>query len=383
MVNRFTDSWHGELEAVVVELHTNPVFHMGLASKELFHSNFLGWVLQTSQENAELVLSQWLEADSSHAHAFSVEQEQQHFDLVARIPGFVPIVFENKLFQTLSPTQLQEYNSLLAASDSDLRGATRIALTLLGPEGGQQYLGWRCHRFDELLKPLSLVADRMVSKSFEQQLLRRYIRVLELLIEFRRLLDFKSDDEIIDYWLDCSLELSQPKWNDYAKKVRYANVAFRLQQLLPASDEVTYRFDWSRTHPLVECFFADSRGEHQIGWQLQNSDFKVAVRLVAGGLMKRSYEKPESPEKRREAREAYAKSHFSFWFQPLSVFHELTVQPEPLIFRTKSSGLGSGQFYGYAPDFVDRRASLPRLTLHDVAILHDAYESHARYGTKD
>ena len=383
MANRFTDSWHGKLDAVVVELHANPVFHMGLASKELFHSNFLGWLLQTSQENAELVLGQWLEADSNQVHPFSVEQEQQHFDLVARIPGFAPIVFENKLFQTLSPTQLREYNGQLEESNSDLLGATRIALTLLGLEGGEQYLGWGCHRFDELLKPLSLVADRMVNKSFEQQLLRRYIRVLELLIEFRRLLDFKNDDEIIDFWLDCRLELSHPKWNDYAKKVRYANVAFRLQQLLSASDEVTYRFDWSRTHPLVECFFLDSRAEHHIGWQLQNSDFKVAVRLVAGELKKRSYEKPETLEKRREAREAYAKRHFSFWFQPLSEFHELSVKPEAPIFRTKSSGLGGGQFYGYAPDFVDRRARLPRLTLHDVAILHDAYESHARYGVKD
>ena len=186
MANRFTDSWHGKLDAVVVELHANPVFHMGLASKELFHSNFLGWLLQTSRENAELVLGQWLEADSNQLHPFSVEQEQQHFDLVARIPGFAPIVFENKLFQTLSPTQLREYNGQLEVSDGDLRDATRIALTLLGPEGGQQYLGWGCHRFDELLKPLSLVADRMVNKSFEQQLLRRYIRVLELLIEFRR-----------------------------------------------------------------------------------------------------------------------------------------------------------------------------------------------------
>lgn len=105
MANRFTDSWHGKLDAVVVELHANPVFHMGLASKELFHSNFLGWLLQTSRENAELVLGQWLEADSNQVHPFSVEQEQQHFDLVARIPGFAPIVFENKLFQTLSPKQ--------------------------------------------------------------------------------------------------------------------------------------------------------------------------------------------------------------------------------------------------------------------------------------
>ena len=382
-MNRFTDSWQGELEAVVIELHTNPVFHMGLASKELFHSNFLGWVLQTSQENAELVLSQWLEADSSHVHAFSVEQEQQHFDLVARIPGFVPIVFENKLFQTLSPAQLREYNSQLAASDSDLRGATRIALTLLGPEGGQQYLGWRCHRFDELLKPLSLVADRMVSKSFEQQLLQRYIRVLELLIEFRRLLDFKSDDEIIDYWLDCSLELSQPKWNDYAKKVRYANVAFRLQQLLPASDEVTYRFDWSRTDPLVECFFLNRRGEHQIGWQLQKSEFKVAVKLFTSKAKTQSYEKPQTSEKRREAREAFAKKHFSFWFQPLSEFQELSVKPKTPILNMKSSGRGSGQFYGYDPDFVYKRAQLARLTLHDVAILHSAYEGHARFGVKD
>lgn len=381
MQQRFAEEWHRKIRGVVEELHRNPVFHMGLASKELFHSNFLGWLLGESPETAEIVLGKWLRPDKKQVK-FLVQQEYEHLDLVVWVPGFAPVVIENKLFKTLPPNQLLGYNEKLQQPESELQGSTRIALTLLGPENGQEYLGWSCHRFDELVSPLKAVARQMNSGSFEQQLLERYIRVLGLLTEFRDLLDFQHENEVIDFWLDHPISLEPEKWNDYAKKVRYANVAFSLQQTLPASGEVTYRFDWSRTHPLVECFFLEDSGGHEIGWQLQDSNFKVAVRLATGGPKKRSYEKPGTPENRRKAREEFANGHFSFWFQPLPEFHDLTVMAESPIFKEKASGSGDGLFYGYAPDFVDRRANLPRLTFHDLAMLHGAYARHARFGAQ-
>ncbi len=89
-------------------LEKEPLFHMSLGSKELFHSNFLAWFADCFPEHAAAVFRPWT-VPMAEAQADRSEREPAHLDLVLHLPGLAPIAVENKVFSTPDEEQLDRY----------------------------------------------------------------------------------------------------------------------------------------------------------------------------------------------------------------------------------------------------------------------------------
>ena len=117
------------MKKIINALNANPMFHMSLASKELFHSNFLYWLwkLDASKFLTLLVKLSGDKLSECKAKTIEVKREYQHFDLCVLEKGTnkVLLVIENKVKSIPYVEQLNEYTGKL---DGDCK---KVLLTLM------------------------------------------------------------------------------------------------------------------------------------------------------------------------------------------------------------------------------------------------------------
>ena len=85
------------LHDAVERLLSEPLWHVSLGSKELFHSNLLGWMCERFPAAARDVLEPWLTVDPATVTT-RIRREYKHLDLVIEYAGYAPLVIENKVF---------------------------------------------------------------------------------------------------------------------------------------------------------------------------------------------------------------------------------------------------------------------------------------------
>ena len=107
---RSSSSGLGDLERIVGQLIDEPLLHVSLGSKELFHCNLLGWMCERFPQRARRVLAPWLRPDR-HAVTDRVRREYRHLDLVIEFAGYAPLVIENKMFALPDEGQLDRYSA--------------------------------------------------------------------------------------------------------------------------------------------------------------------------------------------------------------------------------------------------------------------------------
>ena len=108
---------------VVDKLRNNPVFRMSLASKELFHSNMLAWLLESCDSDDNL-LSEIAKAlaklfmpkqDSENGYkVLTVLREKSHLDLII---VFLP---DNEDFKSHDWTEIEDVFQNSGSDDQDL-----------------------------------------------------------------------------------------------------------------------------------------------------------------------------------------------------------------------------------------------------------------------
>ena len=95
------------LAAICSELQAEPLFHLSMQSKELFHSNLLAWLCEAHPAIATSVFATWIpEGDTDIVR---VLRERTNLDLAVELPGLRPFVIENKVFSPPDERQLDDY----------------------------------------------------------------------------------------------------------------------------------------------------------------------------------------------------------------------------------------------------------------------------------
>ncbi|WP_150466968.1 PD-(D/E)XK nuclease family protein [Francisella sp. SYW-9] len=91
----------------IKDLKKSPIFNMSLSSKELFHSNFIAWVLETYFEQLGKFFSEKLELSNSNKIE-KIQREKQNIDISFKL-GDTLVLIENKVKSIASIEQLQKY----------------------------------------------------------------------------------------------------------------------------------------------------------------------------------------------------------------------------------------------------------------------------------
>ena len=115
-----------ELETIVNDLKKSPLFNLSLASKELFHSNFLYWLSRYKWDVFVSVMSQLANQENNFdwdKDKCMVFREKNNFDLSVWNNNKVIFVLENKVKSIPYENQLNKYTN-------ESEGAIHILLSL-------------------------------------------------------------------------------------------------------------------------------------------------------------------------------------------------------------------------------------------------------------
>ena len=268
------------LSALCRQLGEDVLFTISRASKELFHTNLIGWIAQRYPEVFVTAFEPWLQREPEQRE-HEVRREWRHLDLVVRLPGFAPLVVEAKVFSLPRDEQLAEYSDLPALRELG-REVTALLLTLDMPPWTTATFGKCKQRWTAV--PLAAVAPGLrraaSGATFDHELIRREARLLELLTDLRDATAVGGDDsplfmtpedrkELADFHLDLAVQkgrYSQLRGR-VATRYRDKGVSWPSHELVASA---------SHGEALTSALWSDDDGDG-VGWQLQGGTWVLAM----------------------------------------------------------------------------------------------------------
>ena len=356
----WNDERLGELSDVCERLRAEPLFHLSLRSKELFHSDFLAWFVGAAPDAATAVFAEWAgkSAAGTGVKEPSVERERDHLDLRILLPGRAPLVIENKVFSLPDEDQLAKYGKKISS------GTACVLLSLTDPrwDGGHRSLGehdWAYRSYGGLADQISTaVREHRPSQGFHADLIAHYAELCRLLVRVRDLCGVKGADldEPVQLPDEALRRVRSVRIHDAVQKLRARQIEQTLRKELapdlPAEVDLSSGYAARARTPLLQAFVpvADAtrpREERdQIGWQFEGEQFRLAVRV--GDPNPTGKKDPA----RRAAREAYVEERYGSFFD--FDFAGVGTAPHP---APKKS------WNGYEPDFVYRYRRVGDITV--------------------
>lgn len=120
------------MDTFVEKLKNNPIFHLSLSSKELFHSNFLAWLAVDKKTQAlfKKILYTWLGEDTFDYNTDCMEAKREYknfdFSICEKITndkesktGRIRLVLENKFKSIAYKAQLENYQKKVDALNEE------------------------------------------------------------------------------------------------------------------------------------------------------------------------------------------------------------------------------------------------------------------------
>ena len=348
-------------------LQHQPLFHLSLHSKELFHSNFLGWLCEAHPAAAADALGEWVAPAASER--LEVLREQSQLDLAVQLPGRRPFIVENKVFSAPDESQLERY------AEGNLAGFTDPVLFLLSltapswPEDTYTTTSgrtWRHLSFVDLAAILARAHAAMdQAPTFHRTLVEEYRQLVLTLDELAATLGRSTPDEPVEVPTAAAEALRAIRLHDAVGKLRARTAIAATRAYTQAQlPDVTIRWEagFTNASPLMAAFVDKGDGDW-LGWQYQQGQWRLAVIT--------EHHKGRG-QQQRDRREASVARRYPAWFNfeaiPTLIQRDISHVPP----REAAGG-----FNHYAPDFVYRYRKLPALTGADVRTLSHHYLTNA------
>ena len=349
-IRRKSEGGSPNLEELCRTLWKEPLFHFSLTSKELFHSNFLAWLAERWPEQVVSHFEPMLQPNADRTGA-APEREYRHFDLVLRFDGFEPLIIENKVFSIPRLKQLRDYSESIDRV-ATLSSATRCLLSPVAPDWLPNAKGWVHFGYIQLIDRLKdlapLLADATV---YEAETVDSYVRMMKAIL---LVIDHATRNVERDSFQLPSIvqvELEKVRLADGCGKLRADAIRGLLETRLANEGHLeSFKIESSLTRkkPLIEVFFAAS-DDVDVGWQLQESQWRLAIRTRHG----RAH---VGVEERMRLAEANAE-WFDFTILDRALERELPAPRE----RT-----GLGPWRKFDPDFIYQYRLVPGISTRQV-----------------
>jgi hypothetical protein len=349
VTSSLTDVPEPSLSQICAELRAEPMFAMSLGSKELFHSNLLGWLATEHSDAVASALAPWLEPNPQRS-VLRVRSEFHHLDLALELPGYEPLVIENKMFSVPRPEQLETYSKRIER-DRTLGPATvKLLLSPLRPAWSMD--GWQHVSYNELCARLR--AERFDDGYVEETV----ARWAQMAIRISTILERAADVTALDGpWLfpDPERTLAQSRIAAGCSKLRADAVSAELKRRI-GEDGITgvyVKSGLTNTLPFVEIF-QDTTGD-RVGWQLRAADWRLAA--VFPSLWGRTKELRSAGQDRAE--------QLTDWFDFTAVTR--------VVPGARPTLRGADTWNRYDPDFVYRYYRVADITIGQILELGIAY----------
>lgn len=276
------------VQQLVHELKDDLIFALSLGSKELFHTNLLGWFAEHHRSVGDGLLGAW---DPEPPPALvRAKLEYHHLDLVLNeinadgADGPARVVVENKMFALPDLDQLRRYGSVI---NKNLKGAPSLVLLSLSdpgwPEGKwEDGAGnvWRHCSYQSLAEFLAAVLHSPDTDCFQLTTLKEWTSMVHRLARLHDLVCQPGPDELVLLPEKLSDPLESIRLDAAVQKLRAHHVASELRKRLghPLTDDVSVGAGLTNRLGFVEAFVRV--GDNiEAGWQLQGRRWRMAVRV--------------------------------------------------------------------------------------------------------
>jgi hypothetical protein len=342
------------IPALITALEDEPLTHLMLGHRELFHSNIIAWFFEKFPLAADAVFKPLSQPDRNLIVARAVRREKGNLDLVFEWPNCRPLIIENKVFSLPDEVQLERYGKKSARTGG---AASHWLLSLSNPGwiGGCVNIAgveWKWISYSTLAEQIVGALPKN-DLSYAAETMRHYAHVIQLLSELARQTAVSSVDDQVNFEKNLIEEFKGSRLLTSFGKIRSSYVAKMISDAMRARGlhGLTVKSDFSNQTPLLEVFQPVSLGAGSLaGWQLQGDQFRRAVILphLAGRT-------EESLRRRFEC--ARENMHF-FDFGPLDdILGTAGTPTEPL----------KKEFGKFDPTFVHRYKRVPNLTVAKLA----------------
>ncbi|MFF8992405.1 PD-(D/E)XK nuclease family protein [Streptomyces sp. NPDC014983] len=260
-----------QLTELVEALEADPVFVMSLGSKELFHSNLLGWFITHHPAVAEAV--------TGSAGPVQVEREKLNTDLLVRDDGRPPVVIENKVFALPDSQQLDRI-----AKKFDGQNPRLVLLSLTPPAWGEkawtspsghEWTWLSYEQLAELLRPA--IVEVAAADDYAGTTLSRWLDLIGRLGDLARLVGQPTLDELVQLPKHQRDILGAARLDVPVQKMRFQHIAIELGK----RGLTGVRTDLTNGTALVNWYTDSPRG-FSWGWQLQGEQFRLAIVVEKG-----------------------------------------------------------------------------------------------------
>ena len=280
---------------MIERLQNSPMFQLSLASKELFHSNFLYWLWKAEgdifwsvmnyfgieRDNEIVVRREWENFDLSLVRVVNRKKRECN-DEVEYVADVVAVI-ENKVKSLPRMEQLEEYNGKIKAVDKDSE-CTKILLSLPNPSFSTSVIGWRYVRYEDYLSVLRTHADKATT-CYTKALVEDYCSLIDALCAMKDEWLCHDDREFLDMQYssilnsDTDKEMRELRINDVRHKIIYSKMCELLcKRLVHLGEKVACDSALTRSIGLISCRITTRNGAIlEYGIQVQGCQYRRFV----------------------------------------------------------------------------------------------------------
>lgn len=234
-----------ERERIKKALLSSPLFHLSLSSKELFHSNFLGWLGELYPAFFLAVFREMGCALRCSANDFVFKREYENFDLcLLDSDGHILFILENKVKSMPRAEQLKEYEEKAIKKQKSVpEDLMLLSLVTEFPDKEEIERGpWKIRHYDQLSEALQKHKELLAADSYAAALVNDYCVFVQSLHALAQSwhLDLSSPFLLTKEEMDFSQQL---RVGDLQDKVRYSQMFEQLNLRLREAYQVVQRTD--------------------------------------------------------------------------------------------------------------------------------------------
>jgi len=230
------------LDQIIEALQSSPLFQLSLASKELFHSNFLAWLATRYPQEVGQLFAEFVRTRPADCSGLRVYRERENIDLTLRYPHGETLIIENKVKSLPNRLQMSEYTG--AARDES--STSFLLLSLTTPtflDNGSQTITlddgavWQFLNYGELAGKLAKLQEYIGSANdYHRHLLADYCAFIRNLDRLQALFSIDWNDRDSNFFdtEDEVQHLRAVRLHDLVDKIRYAQLGHATGERLAA-----------------------------------------------------------------------------------------------------------------------------------------------------
>jgi len=264
-----------ELDLIINRLRLNPLFYISQTSKELFHSNFWGWLAELNPLEATRIFTERqfrggdyrFKREHNQSILFNGERKKSKNDFVLFVGANPVMVIENKVKDFPSKEQLERIRQ------SFNNDTIEFVLVTLFWVDEIQFQGW------ENVKRYIDIANRIhpelfTNDPFESSLISRYIEFCQILHSLASNLPIEeSYDFTYSFNNEILGRLNQVKLAEGYLRMRSSHL---LSKYVKPFDIITYSNSINNQKATISFTYPLSKG-YNVGVQLEDNQFRYFI----------------------------------------------------------------------------------------------------------